>query len=541
VIPCLLFEDEHLLVIDKPAGMNTHAPGPFAGEGIYDWLRHREPRWASLAIIHRLDKETSGVMVFGKTAEANRSLTRQFTDRAVRKKYVFLTNRRPRQALVIAKSRIARSGDRYASNPRGEAAETRFRLAKAQNPPPAGSLILVEAEPLTGRTHQVRVHAAENGFPVLGDTLYGGAPFARVCLHALEIQFYHPVTEQELRFEALVDFFADPSAALRAALIDPLETDACRLVHGAGDKRPGWHLDRFNGFYLSQSARPATPEQKERAKQLAASQSTNEAGIYHKLLKPALRGVAPGDACPELIDGIAALHPFAIRENAVQFEVSFDEGYSVGLFLDQRDNRRRLLTRHVASGFPLFESAATPAEKPGVLNLFAYTCGFSVCAALAGARTTSVDLSRKYLDWGKRNFALNGLDPAGHDFIYGEAFDWLGRLAKKARLFDIVLLDPPTFSQSRERGPFRARKDYPELVGAALAVLKEGGVLFAASNAAGWAPEDFVAEIKLAIRKSKRKILDHHYAPQPPDFPITRAEPAYLKTLWLRIGNREKP
>ena len=60
----ILFEDEHLLVVNKPAGMNTHAPSPFAGEGLYDWLRHREPRWAELAIIHRLDKETSGVMVF---------------------------------------------------------------------------------------------------------------------------------------------------------------------------------------------------------------------------------------------------------------------------------------------------------------------------------------------------------------------------------------------------------------------------------------------------------------------------------------------
>src|SRR5437899_12710529 len=83
--PCLLFEDEHLLVVNKPAGMNTHAPGPFAGEGFYDWLRHREPRWASLAIIHRLDKETSGVMVFGKTALANRLLTEQFTQRVVQK------------------------------------------------------------------------------------------------------------------------------------------------------------------------------------------------------------------------------------------------------------------------------------------------------------------------------------------------------------------------------------------------------------------------------------------------------------------------
>src|SRR5512140_1689163 len=91
VPPCVIFEDEHLLVVNKPAGMNTHAPSPFAGEGIYDWLRHREPRWAGLAIIHRLDKETSGVIVFSKTPLANRALTQQFTQRTVRKLYLLLT------------------------------------------------------------------------------------------------------------------------------------------------------------------------------------------------------------------------------------------------------------------------------------------------------------------------------------------------------------------------------------------------------------------------------------------------------------------
>src|SRR5262249_24454353 len=66
MLPCVIFEDEHLLVVNKPAGLNTHSPSPYASEGIYDWLRHREPRWADLAIIHRLDKETSGVIVFSK-------------------------------------------------------------------------------------------------------------------------------------------------------------------------------------------------------------------------------------------------------------------------------------------------------------------------------------------------------------------------------------------------------------------------------------------------------------------------------------------
>src|SRR5215203_5594263 len=98
----VLFEDEHLLVVNKPSGWNTHAPSPFAGEGLYDWLRHREPRWASLAIIHRLDKETSGVMVFGKTPAANRSLTEQFAGHTIRKMYVLATDRVIKQESLVA-------------------------------------------------------------------------------------------------------------------------------------------------------------------------------------------------------------------------------------------------------------------------------------------------------------------------------------------------------------------------------------------------------------------------------------------------------
>src|ERR1041385_973879 len=109
-LACILHEDDHLLVVNKPAGMNTHAPSPFAGEGIYDWLRHREARWAKLAIIHRLDKETSGVIVFGKTPRPNRSLTEQFTRRAVRKKYLLLTTSTKAQRELLVKSKIARVG-----------------------------------------------------------------------------------------------------------------------------------------------------------------------------------------------------------------------------------------------------------------------------------------------------------------------------------------------------------------------------------------------------------------------------------------------
>src|SRR5437588_12862313 len=114
-LPLIVFEDDHLLVINKPAGLNTHAPSPFAGEGVYDWLRHREPRWAKLAIIHRLDKETSGLLLFSKSPLANRSFTEQFRARNVQKRYVFLTDRSSDKNEFGVKSCLVRAGEKYLS------------------------------------------------------------------------------------------------------------------------------------------------------------------------------------------------------------------------------------------------------------------------------------------------------------------------------------------------------------------------------------------------------------------------------------------
>jgi 23S rRNA (cytosine1962-C5)-methyltransferase len=533
--PCVIFEDEHLLVVHKPAGWNTHAPSPFAGEGIYDWLKHRELRWASLAILHRLDKETSGVLVFGKTPVANRSLTEQFTDRRVQKKYLLLTGRPVPPKEFTIKTVLVRVGEKYVSRPLhagAEIAETKFRLLP-QNPEPGNQIRLVEAWPFTGRTHQIRVHAAENGFPIFGDTLYGGAPASRVFLHASEISFAHPVTGEPVIFSAPANFDADSRLALRAAIIEPEATNAFRVIHGARDGWPGWFVEKLGDFLLSQSESPLSAKQSEELARLAKFFSSP--GAYHKILSRQVRRFTTTESSPQLVFGEAAPGRFEIRENGVRFELSFNEGYSVGLFLDQRDNRRRFLTGHIAADFPLLKSQM-PDARPEILNCFAYTCGFSVCAARAGARTTSLDLSKKYLAWGRRNFALNSLDPAAHDFIYGDAFDWLRRLAKKGRAFDAVVLDPATFSQSKEHGTFRAEKDYGKLVTTALPLVKPGGILFASTNAADWPPEKFLADVYAAVHAAKRKILQRHYIPQPPDFPISRTEPAYLKTVWLRIG-----
>jgi 23S rRNA (cytosine1962-C5)-methyltransferase len=528
MVPCVIFEDEHLLVVNKPAGWNTHAPSPFAGEGIYDWLKYREPSWSSLAILHRLDKETSGVLVFGKTPLANKSLTEQFTERRVRKKYLLLTDREVPQKEFTVKTSLVRVGEKYASRADGELAETKFTPisdSKFGN----SRLKMVNAEPLTGRTHQIRVHAAESGFPILGDTFYGGTASSRVFLHAGEVAFTHPATNKPVKFFAPVNFEIESRLALRTAIIEPDTTNAFRLIHGASDGWPGWFVEKLGDFLLSQSEASLSEKQNEELSRLAKLFSSR--GAYHKILSRQVRRSTTAEVSPQLVFGEAAPERFEFLENGVRYEMSFNEGYSVGLFLDQRDNRRRFLTNHIAADFPQLPSA-----NYQLLNCFAYTCGFSVCAAKAGARTTSLDLSKKYLEWGRRNFALNGLDPAAHDFIYGDAFDWLRRLAKKGRAFDAVVLDPPTFSQSKEHGAFRAEKDYGKLVTAALPLVKPGGILFASTNAADWPPENFLVDVDAAVRSAKRKILQRHYVPQPPDFPISRAEPAYLKTVWMRIG-----
>lgn len=539
--PCVVHEDESLLVVHKPAGWNTHAPSPYAGEGIYEWLRHREPRWATLSILHRLDKETSGLLVFGKTPAANRSLTAQFTEREIGKHYLLVTDRPVERDAATVTLAIRRDGARYLGVPPasgGDPAETQFRVLRRE----AGRT-WIDATPKTGRTHQIRVHVASLGWPILGDELYGGTRADRVYLHARQLTFDHPETGQSVTFEAPAGFESDAGASrleLRRACVNPIETDAFRRVHGAADGEPEVFVDQLGEWLLIQSEEESIArEWWSRAQQRltispsSGAENPSIRGVYFKRLNRHVRATTVTQACPTRLDGEEAPAVFHIRENGLRYELSFAEGYSVGIFLDQRDNRRRVLRNHVAAEFPL--SALGTAGRE-LLNCFAYTCGFSVAAAAGGFRTTSLDLSRKYLDWGRRNFEANGLPLDGHDFIYGDVFDWLRRLGKKGRRYNVVILDPPTFSRSKEHGDFRAESDYGSLVSAALKVLNPGGVLLASTNALRLEPERFLAEVSEAVAGAGRRIQKQHYIPQGVDFPISREEPAYLKTAWFRIS-----
>ena len=209
--PTVLHEDEELVAVDKPAGMATAAGGGIDDDAsLHGWVtRHVGAR---TYIVHRLDRGTSGVIVFAKTAEAHRRLSQAFEARAVSKRYVAVVEGHVRRATgdVAEPLRTFGSG-RVGVDPKGSEALTHYRrLERLQGAD------LLQIEPLTGRRHQIRVHCYAIGHPVLGDTRYGavrpvgGAP--RLMLHAAEVTL-PGADEEPLRihadpppdFEALLD------------------------------------------------------------------------------------------------------------------------------------------------------------------------------------------------------------------------------------------------------------------------------------------------------------------------------------------------
>jgi 23S rRNA (cytosine1962-C5)-methyltransferase len=277
------------------------------------------------------------------------------------------------------------------------------------------------------------------------------------------------------------------------------DTDSLRLVDGAGDGVPGVFLETYAGRWLVSTSGPTLDRRLEAW--LAASGRT----CYWKRLDQHQK------ESPAHLGGPPVEVPFLIREHGVVFEVSFQSGYSQGIFLDQRDNRAELRAW----------------LRPGmrVLNTFAYTGAFSVAAAVAGAETSTLDLSQPYLDWARRNFAHNRLDPAEHHFCKGDTFHWLRRFAKQGRRFDAVLLDPPTFSRDEKGRVFRVEQDFGQLAALAAAVLAPGGRILCCCNFRGITPADFERRVVAAL---PRPMVAHHRR-MPPDF----TGPAYLKSMWL--------
>jgi 23S rRNA (cytosine1962-C5)-methyltransferase len=165
-----------------------------------------------------------------------------------------------------------------------------------------------------------------------------------------------------------------------------------------------------------------------------------------------------------------------------------------------------------------------------VLNLFAYTCGFGV-AALTGkaTRAVNVDASRKVLDWGAQNTQLNGFSADRFDFIAGDAFDWLGRFAKKGETFGLVVLDPPGFA-STKHSRFSAANDYHRLVEAAARVVAPGGLMLAMCNVEAMSSADLEAHLARGFSTRRFTVLERFGASA-----IDFQQPSALKCVALQL------
>jgi len=290
------------------------------------------------------------------------------------------------------------------------------------------------------------------------------------------------------------------SAFLKRENILTPDTNALRLVDGAGDGLPDITLESFADRWLISTTTNDLPHP---VRQWLRDQPNT---CYWKQLDQHQK------ESPTHLGGPEVNEPFLIKENGINYEISFQSGYSQGIFLDQRSNRAEVRRR----------------MKPGLklLNTFAYTGAFSVSAAMAGAQTTTLDLSQPYLDWAKRNFLHNKLKPEDHYFCKGDTSHWLKRFAKQGRTFDAIVLDPPTFSRDEKGKVFRVEKHFGELAALASQCLAPDGWMLCCTNFRKMTPREFEQQLLSELPRA----MSATHSDMPSDF----TDDPYLKSVWLR-------
>ena len=197
----ILHQDEHILVVNKPAGLSV-LPEGWDKDAPY-LVKLLKEKFGEVWVVHRIDKSTSGIVIFALTAESHRSLNIQFEKHEVEKKYHAIFTGVPAWNEKIVKFplrvNVGHKHRTMVDNRRGVRSETGFRLMERYQ-----SSALVEAMPMTGRTHQIRVHAYALGYPLLGDVLYSGPEsdvMARPALHAFSLIFDHPAKNELMQIQ----------------------------------------------------------------------------------------------------------------------------------------------------------------------------------------------------------------------------------------------------------------------------------------------------------------------------------------------------
>ncbi len=313
------------------------------------------------------------------------------------------------------------------------------------------------------------------------------------------------------------------AAAIRKTL-KGTKTDGYRLVHGENDGLPGLVIDRYAATLV--------------VKIYSASWIPHLNDVVSALLeilpleRVVLRMNRISQEHPELLHGLTNAQVLygphldgivAFQENGVFFESDPIRGQKTGFFLDQRENRARV--ERISRG-------------KDVLNVFSYTGGFSLYAARGGARSvTSLDISKPAIEGSVRNFELNKSDETiancPHSYIADDAFKAMSRLAEEGKMYDVVIIDPPSFAKKQEEieGALNA---YSKLVRLGLGILRRGGTLVMASCSSRVQPDEFFKMIFDTAKSARRPLIEIERSLHAIDHPIGFKEGTYLKCLFAK-------
>jgi 23S rRNA (cytosine1962-C5)-methyltransferase len=296
---------------------------------------------------------------------------------------------------------------------------------------------------------------------------------------------------------------------------------ACRLINAESDGFPGLVVDRYGEFIVCQFLSAGSECWKDEIV-LQLRRILSPAGIYERSdvdarLKEGLElrtGTLWGESPPELL---------AIEEGPCRFLVDVSKGHKTGFYLDQRDNRQTL---------------ANYARGRSVLNCFAYTGGFGIWALRGGAEhVTEVESSSSAIDLSARHVQMNGFDSGRVDHLQGDVFQVLREFRNSNRRFDLIVLDPPKFVDSRSQ-MLKGTRGYKDINLLAFKLLKPGGILFTFSCSGLVTPELFQKIVADAALDAAREAQILRILTQAPDHPTSLSFPegTYLKGLVCRVS-----
>jgi 23S rRNA (cytosine1962-C5)-methyltransferase len=302
-------------------------------------------------------------------------------------------------------------------------------------------------------------------------------------------------------------------------------TNAYRLINRGADGFPDLAVDRYADVlvaHLYSHGQRTTPPRR-LLEALAAETGAKAVYIKYRPDQGSVLGESDRqDLAPtQPLIGRGADEVEAL-ENGLRFIIRPGDGLSTGLFLDMRENRAWVEAR---------------AGGRTVLNCFAYTCGFGLAAWRGGAaRAVNLDISRRYLDWGRANAERNGFAPPAADLIFGDVFDWLRRFQRRAQTFNLVILDPPSYATTRQTR-FAVERDYAGLVALAAPLVAAGGELLACANAHTLPERSFSAMVRAGLKQAGvtgAPLGPVRHEPEV-DFPVAAGARPFLKVCPVRF------